>query len=278
MHTHAAKAGALGRLAALIAFSSRPPLLVHTFHGHSLTGYFSGATAGAYRVIKRQLARRTDVLVAVSPEVRDDLVRLGVAGPERFVVVPVGFDLARFLDDSDRARRRAALRAQWGIASEAEVVTLVSASGVWRRPSGGPPAGCLPSNPAALLSSQQIQLVLRRLKSENDLVVVDTPAALAVGDPLPLMRNVNGVILVGRVNRSGRRALRRLRRMIADADGTLLGAVATGVTRASGYYDGYSRELRAWRIERLDRALTVAGRRQAASDESAVSPGPAPPE
>jgi len=104
------------------------------------------------------------------------------------------------------------------------------------------PAGPHPSNPSALLSSQQIQLVLRRLESESDLVIVDTPAALAVGDPLPLMRSVSGVILVGRMDRSSRRALRRVHRMIADAQGILLGVVATGVTRSSGYYEGYSRQ------------------------------------
>src|SRR4051812_33104920 len=126
VHTHAAKAGTLGRLAVLIACGRSRPVLVHTFHGHSLTGYFSGRTAGAYRMIERWLARRTDTLVAVSTEVRDELLRLGVAGPERFVVVPVGFDLGRFLDDSDRARRRAALRARWGLTADAEVVTLVA--------------------------------------------------------------------------------------------------------------------------------------------------------
>ena len=112
VHTHAAKAGTLGRVAALIAGRGSRSVLVHTFHGHSLTGYFSGRTAGFYRIIERWLARRTDVLVAVSGEVRDDLVRLGVAAPERFVVVPVGFDLGRFLDDSSQTARQAAMRAQ----------------------------------------------------------------------------------------------------------------------------------------------------------------------
>jgi glycosyltransferase involved in cell wall biosynthesis len=128
VHTHAAKAGTLGRLATLIAFPRRTerPVLVHTFHGHSLTGYFSGRTASFYRTVERWLARRTDALIAVSGEVRDDLVRLGVATAEKFVIVPLGFDLHSFLDDSDRLRRRAAVRAEWGIGADDEVVTLVA--------------------------------------------------------------------------------------------------------------------------------------------------------
>ena len=128
VHTHAAKAGTLGRVASLIAFPrrTRRPALVHTFHGHSLTGYFSGRTAAFYRAIEGFLANRTDVLVAVSPEVRDDLVRLGVAESHRFVVIPLGFELASFLDDSEREWRRAALRAQWGITDGEQVVTLLA--------------------------------------------------------------------------------------------------------------------------------------------------------
>ena len=128
VHTHAAKAGTLGRLAAVMAFPrrGRRPVVVHTFHGHSLTGYFSGRTARTFLEIERWLARRSNVLVAVSAEVRDDLVRLGVAPPERFVVIPLGFDLSAFTDDSRRAERRAAMRSQWGIDEDAEVVTLVA--------------------------------------------------------------------------------------------------------------------------------------------------------
>ena len=128
VHTHAAKAGTLGRVAALIAFPRRRhrPILVHTYHGHSLTGYFSGRTAGIYRTIERGLAPHTDALIAVSTEVRDDLVRLGVAASEKFTVLPLGFDLAPFLDDADRARRRAKLRAEWAIGPDEDVITLVS--------------------------------------------------------------------------------------------------------------------------------------------------------
>ena len=86
VHTHAAKGGTLGRVAALIAFPRRRarPVLVHTYHGHSLTGYFSGRTASVFRRIERLLAPLTDVLIAVSDEVRDELVALGVAPAERF--------------------------------------------------------------------------------------------------------------------------------------------------------------------------------------------------
>lgn len=98
VHTHMAKAGTLGRLAVL---SSGPPAkrprLVHTFHGHVLEGYFGGPQQSAFIALERLLARRTDVLVAVSPEVRDELVDLGVGKPAQYRVIPLGLDLAPFL-------------------------------------------------------------------------------------------------------------------------------------------------------------------------------------
>jgi glycosyltransferase involved in cell wall biosynthesis len=127
VHTHAAKAGTLGRLAALLARSSPRPRLVHTFHGHVLEGYFSPRKERVFRDVERRLARRTDALVAVAPEVRDDLVRLGVAPAEAFRVVPLGFDLTPFvLDDAERAARRAAVRRGLGLGADEPVVTLVA--------------------------------------------------------------------------------------------------------------------------------------------------------
>jgi glycosyltransferase involved in cell wall biosynthesis len=127
VHTHAAKAGTLGRAAAVIASGPRRPAIVHTFHGHSLEEYFSPIKARAFLEIERSLARASDRLIAVSPEVRDDLVRLRVAAPERFTVIPLGFDLSRFdLRGPSRAERRAAKRAQWGVGPDEVVVTLVA--------------------------------------------------------------------------------------------------------------------------------------------------------
>src|SRR5437773_1150306 len=93
LHTHTAKAGTIGRLAALIAGSARPPIVVHTFHGHVLRGYFDPLRSNFFRLLERWLARRTTALVAVSPEVRDDLVALGVAPREKFTVVRLGIEL-----------------------------------------------------------------------------------------------------------------------------------------------------------------------------------------
>ena len=90
LHTHTAKAGAVGRMAALMARGARPKVVVHTFHGHVLRGYFSPWKTEAFRQLERGLARVNDAVIAVSPEVRDDLVALGVAPPEKIAVIRLG--------------------------------------------------------------------------------------------------------------------------------------------------------------------------------------------
>jgi glycosyltransferase involved in cell wall biosynthesis len=101
LHTHTAKAGAIARAAALLVPGSRPDVIVHTFHGHVLKGYFGPGRTAFFRQVERSLARSSDALVAVSPEVRDDLVALGVAPREKFVVVRLGIPLAERLDDAE---------------------------------------------------------------------------------------------------------------------------------------------------------------------------------
>jgi glycosyltransferase involved in cell wall biosynthesis len=93
LHTHTAKAGTVGRVAALLAGSRRPPIVVHTFHGHVLRGYFGPIRSLLFRLLERWLASSTTALVAVSPQVRDDLVALGIAPRERFAVIRLGIEL-----------------------------------------------------------------------------------------------------------------------------------------------------------------------------------------
>jgi len=96
VHTHTAKAGFLGRQAALAV---RPrPAIVHTFHGHVLEGYFGPAKTRLYLELERALARVSDRLIGVSQATVDDLVRLGVAPREKFLVLPLGLDLDRFAE------------------------------------------------------------------------------------------------------------------------------------------------------------------------------------
>jgi glycosyltransferase involved in cell wall biosynthesis len=113
-------------VAALLAVGARPNVIVHTFHGHVLTGYFSTPVSKLFTLIERVLSRLTTCVVAVSEEVREDLLRLGVAPPEKIVVVPLGFDFSRFdVSPAERLGRRIRFRASFGIPPHAQVVTLV---------------------------------------------------------------------------------------------------------------------------------------------------------
>jgi glycosyltransferase involved in cell wall biosynthesis len=108
LHTHTAKAGATGRIAAMLPSGGWPRTTVHTFHGHVLSGYFGVRREKVFIRVERALARRSGAIVAVSDEVRDDLVSLGVASREKIVVIPYGFDLSSLTrpNRAERALRR----------------------------------------------------------------------------------------------------------------------------------------------------------------------------
>ena len=84
IHTHTAKAGVLGRLAAILA--GRKAKRVHTFHGHLLHGYFSGWKVKLVIAIEKFLAKRTDILVAVGNQVKDDLLAAGIGKSDQYRV------------------------------------------------------------------------------------------------------------------------------------------------------------------------------------------------
>ncbi|HXM54756.1 MAG TPA: glycosyltransferase family 4 protein [Candidatus Dormibacteraeota bacterium] len=114
--THTAKAGALGRVAALAA---GVPIRVHTFHGHVLEGYFDPVRSRVFRALERVLAAGTTRIVAVSPEIAADLRRFGIGG-DRVTVIRPGFDLERLVGGA-----REALRAELGVSAEAPVAGIV---------------------------------------------------------------------------------------------------------------------------------------------------------
>jgi glycosyltransferase involved in cell wall biosynthesis len=119
VHTHTAKAGALGRLAALTC-RGRRPALVHTFHGHVLSGYFGRVGSAVFTATERALARRTDCLIAVAPAVRDELLqRHRVGAAKQYAIVPPGFDRERTAPDSLAGAR---LREELGLPPDAVLV------------------------------------------------------------------------------------------------------------------------------------------------------------
>jgi glycosyltransferase involved in cell wall biosynthesis len=122
VHTHMAKAGFLARQAALTTLRP-PPVIVHTYHGHVLEGYFGPHLSRLYRFLETLLARRSDCLVGVSEATVDDLVRLGVAPRGAFRVIPLGLDLEPFARGDPREGRE--LRRSLGIGEHDIVLTFV---------------------------------------------------------------------------------------------------------------------------------------------------------
>jgi glycosyltransferase involved in cell wall biosynthesis len=124
VHTHTAKAGTLGRLAAIVR---RVPAVVHTYHGHVLHGYFSRPVSETIRAVERVLARRTDTLIAVGARVRDELLAAGVGRADQYRVVPPGVNLPE-------APAREQARAQLGLPETGAVVAFVARITQIKRP------------------------------------------------------------------------------------------------------------------------------------------------
>lgn len=103
VHTHASKAGALGRLAAR---AEKVPVIVHTFHGHVFDAYFSHLKAAFYKNIERYLARISAGIIAISDIQKYDLSQKYRICPEdKIRIIPLGFDLSRFREDPEGKRK-----------------------------------------------------------------------------------------------------------------------------------------------------------------------------
>ncbi len=111
VHTHASKAGALGRKA---AFSMKVPVVVHTFHGHVFHSYFGPIKTALFKTIERRLAKRSDGIIAISAIQKDELVKIHkIANAEKVEVITLGFNLLKFHEAlSSRAESRANLNIQ----------------------------------------------------------------------------------------------------------------------------------------------------------------------
>ena len=88
IHTHTAKAGVLGRIAGLLA--NRNAKLIHTYHGHLLTGYFSPIKTKFIILVERILAKFSFKLICVGSKVRDDLLKVKIGDSSKYVVIGPG--------------------------------------------------------------------------------------------------------------------------------------------------------------------------------------------
>jgi glycosyltransferase involved in cell wall biosynthesis len=128
VHTHMAKAGMLGRLAAaaynLTRGSAPRTTIIHTYHGHVLEGYFSPMKTRLFIALERMLARISDVIVAISPAIERELRdAFGIGRASQYRVIPLGFDLTSFAAINAATAVRA--RQDLGLSADAEVVCTV---------------------------------------------------------------------------------------------------------------------------------------------------------
>jgi glycosyltransferase involved in cell wall biosynthesis len=121
VHTHASKAGTLGRLAAA---SCKVPVIVHTFHGHVFHSYFGKLKTTFYKNIERWLARKSTAIIAISEIQKQELVNIHRICPaEKVHVIPLGFDLSRFQENLPAKRK--SFREKYGVADDEIAISII---------------------------------------------------------------------------------------------------------------------------------------------------------
>jgi glycosyltransferase involved in cell wall biosynthesis len=120
VHTHTAKAGFVGRVAARLA---GVPVIVHTFHGHFFHGYFSWPTTRFFIFLERIAARMSDTVITLTEGLRRELAdEYRIARKSRITVLPLGLDLEVF---AQIPRKSGAFRQAWNIPADAPLIGIV---------------------------------------------------------------------------------------------------------------------------------------------------------
>jgi glycosyltransferase involved in cell wall biosynthesis len=120
VHSHAAKPGAIGRMAAR---AMKVPVIVHTYHGHVFHSYFHPVKTKIFINIERQLGKKTDAIIAISEQQKKELtVDFNIAPADKFHVVPLGLDLDKFR--IDREMKRKSFRDSFALNDDTVVLTI----------------------------------------------------------------------------------------------------------------------------------------------------------
>lgn len=121
VHTHAAKSGALGRLAAI---NCNVPVILHTFHGHVFHSYFNPIKTRIFLTIERYLAKRTSRIIAISNIQKEELCsQYNVASLSKCEMIPLGFDLDRFQENNEE--RRQLFREKYGLQEDEIAIGII---------------------------------------------------------------------------------------------------------------------------------------------------------
>jgi len=121
VHTHASKAGTLGRMA---AFACKVPVVVHTFHGHVFHSYFSKSKTKFFIALEQYLARKSNAIITLSPVQQNEIVhQFKICEAEKAIIIPLGFELQRFSENMDE--KRDAFRKKFGIAEHELAIGII---------------------------------------------------------------------------------------------------------------------------------------------------------
>ena len=120
VHTHAAKAGALGRKAAK---ACGVPVIVHTFHGHVFHSYFGKVKTNIFKFIERRLAKKSDGIIAISDMQKKELSQIHKICPaDKIKVIPLGFDLDKFQEETSK---RDVVREKYNVKEEEIAIAII---------------------------------------------------------------------------------------------------------------------------------------------------------
>lgn len=121
VHTHASKAGAIGRIA---AWQCNVPVIVHTFHGHVFKGYFSGFKTNIFKAIERFLSKKSSAIIAISNIQKQELTQeYKVCDVKKTHVIKLGFDLKRFIEN--KQEKRANFRTNYLVAENELAIGII---------------------------------------------------------------------------------------------------------------------------------------------------------
>lgn len=121
VHTHASKAGALGRRA---AFACKVPIVVHTYHGHVFHSYFSKWKTALIKLIERNLAKKTSAVITISEKQKKEICDIHkISAPDKTFVIPLGFDLVKF--NLNREEKRTKTRNEFGIKDDEIAIAII---------------------------------------------------------------------------------------------------------------------------------------------------------